>query len=322
VPKIQERIEGSARKNVSADTTHCTSEANDESPAEPKSFQRGRPAFYKSQARIAIGLSWWIVPVALSFLWGRYLRAQDWRGTGLHVLVISVTAAFGVALFYTALATLRGNELQCLRRRRFGVSILSALGVAGLLLFISYGAINGIRPGDANGIRPGDSDFSTFDPAFGSIEEAVPSAIAILLGSRYSTFANLREKDVSTKPATWTGDPNKSKEELPLVKPADLHGRRLRYAYADGAFLVRADLREADLSGASLREADLRQAKLNQARLDNAHLDGAHLDGADLESATLTTPIYQAPTYRKRWVSPRISLQQHAEMEPPSCPRE
>jgi len=58
-------------------------------------------------------------------------------------------------------------------------------------------------------------------------------------------------------------------------------------AWANGAYLWGADLRDADLRGANLRDADLRGANLWGADLRGANLRDANLRGADLWGANL-----------------------------------
>lgn len=75
-------------------------------------------------------------------------------------------------------------------------------------------------------------------------------------------------------------------------------GASLRGLDADGADLIRINLRKADLSqsslrGAFLQEADLYRANLYKAKLQKANLRGANLQGADLWGANLEEAILQ-----------------------------
>lgn len=112
------------------------------------------------------------------------------------------------------------------------------------------------------------------------IRKWVPRAFAVF---GYSPFANLTETEVSTKPPNWSG----KKEQISQVKGAPLKRRNLRYAQADGAFLVNADLSWADLRGANLSDANLQGANLLGANLEGALLFGADLQGAILRVANL-----------------------------------
>ena len=106
-----------------------------------------------------------------------------------------------------------------------------------------------------------------------------------------STFADIQEMDVSTRPPGWDGR-GAALESIRLVKGADLSGRDLRFARARESFLANAelegiDLREADLQRADLRGADLTRAVLNFANLSGADLAFARLKGARLDGAIL-----------------------------------
>jgi hypothetical protein len=89
-----------------------------------------------------------------------------------------------------------------------------------------------------------------------------------------------------------TGDKPKSSERISAdvlrsVVGANLTGKRLRYASARGAFLVRADLSSAFLRGADLSYASMQAAVLEQTELTLAYMGNTHLEGADLKNADL-----------------------------------
>ena len=48
-----------------------------------------RPPLSKLQALITIILGYWVVPITLIFVWGRYLPRHDWVGTGIHAALLS-----------------------------------------------------------------------------------------------------------------------------------------------------------------------------------------------------------------------------------------
>jgi len=98
----------------------------------------------------------------------------------------------------------------------------------------------------------------------------------------YRTSADLRDAEVSTKPANWTARKESLETEITQVKGADLRDQDLRAAVANDAFLVKARLVGADLRGASLRRADLQEAILSGANLGDADLREADLKGANL----------------------------------------
>lgn len=98
----------------------------------------------------------------------------------------------------------------------------------------------------------------------------------------YEVVADLVDAELSSKPLNWTGRSASEDAELPQVKGARLHASDLRWANADSAFLVNADLREALLAYANLDHADLRQS-----RLDGAILTKSSLESADLREAII-----------------------------------
>ena len=107
---------------------------------------------------------------------------------------------------------------------------------------------------------------------------------------RRSAFADLRDADVSTRPAGWIAegpDGQVTEAAFAQVKGARLADRHLRFMHAERAFMVKADLRSSDLHGAQLGSADLRRAVLTGADLSGADLRGARLRGADLQGADL-----------------------------------
>jgi uncharacterized protein YjbI with pentapeptide repeats len=109
----------------------------------------------------------------------------------------------------------------------------------------------------------------------------------------YATYANLREAAVSARPDNWW----MAKDPDDAIKAANLRGRNLRFADAERAFLVKADLGEANLRrtwlryanlrGAHLQWANLQQANLAYADLQTANFRNADLRGADLRGADL-----------------------------------
>ena len=245
-----------------------------------------------------IFLAWWIVPVTVLMFWGRYLPRHEWFGTGLHIVLLVVSIGSAILLQRHAAATLRRDVTAfCWRRpwsdRRIYQGAV-ALGLGVVFALVSLGAIEGEARRSVSGV------------VLGGIATWVPYAFDRV---GYRTYANLRETDVSTKPATWTGlaerpagglDNNlleKARAELAHVKGAPLGSADLRYANADGAFLARANFNRANLQGADLLGAnlvladlfgaDLQGANLGLANLQEANLNNANLEGANLGLASL-----------------------------------
>ena len=235
-------------------------------------LKEGRAPIAVFEEWVTIFLAWWTVPATLFGFWLRYLPLHEWWGTGLHIGLMVVSVALAVIFYRSAARTLRGGESQPFHwrapwrdRRAYQSSVIVLVGV--VLSVLSYGAINGVPSG-----KPNFTDVRTWAPW--TFER---------LG--YSTFADLRETDISTKPANyWQLSPE---DRIKSVRGASLRGRNLRYANAVRAFLVNAGLREANLQGAYLGEAKLQAADLQRANLQNADLRDANLQGADLRLANL-----------------------------------
>ena len=229
-----------------------------------------RPSLSWLQAGLAILAAWILVPATLALFWLRYLVRQDlsWSLFQMGLLVLSVW--LGVYCYRRAAAALGGRQPVTGRGGavRAGAVRVAAAGVAGAMAWLLCdGAVNGVPR----------EQVSLAARAEGH-RGLVPWAVSAL---GFRTFAKLRDADVSTKPERWLG----RQEDLLLVTGADLAGISLRHADAEGAFLVRADLRRADLRAANLRRANLESAKLRGADLRGADLTGASLQVADLRGA-------------------------------------
>ena len=217
-------------------------------------LKQDRPEFSRSQTALSVFLAYWVVPMTLIFLWGRYLTRHEWVGTGIHVALLALSIVIAVTLHHKAALALRGVgrvPVPWKKRLRQKGTYLAAFGILSMASGLIWRS-----------------------------ELAISGETALFR-------ADLTEQDVSTKPSTWTGQKEKETEEIALVKPARLRGANLRGANAARAFLVRADLRGADLREAFLGLADLREAVLDQADLRGADLIFAHLSSATLIMANL-----------------------------------
>ena len=158
--------------------------------------------------------------------------------------------------------------------RRIAVTLV--LGVAFYLF--SAGAINGVPH-----VLPGQGRTSE-EPA--GWKRWVPAAVALIPIFEISPFANLKGAEISGKPADWTEE-----KGIRLVTGAELEGRSLRYARAESAFLVNANIEGADLRGADFYGADFRGARLNGANLGHAFLPLAKLWRAEMRGANLEKAV-------------------------------
>ena len=266
-----------------------------------------RPALSRIQTGISILLAWWLVPFTFLLLWLRYIPRHHWVGTSIHVgvLAVSITAAF--MLYRLATKTLRGENTSSVSWKEKWKSLPAyqptslTLGILGLcvlsFLNISNWTIEGIRLA-TKGILPSNS-INTLDDLFKPTPEGsaykwnngqifLPRLYDYL---GYRTYANLEEIDISTKPPNWTGQEDKLKNEIPLVKGAKLKNVNLQNASIKRAFLINAYLRGANLKKSNLVYANLTKADLRASNLTPANLDSANLTKADLRGDNLTETL-------------------------------
>ena len=115
--------------------------------------------------------------------------------------------------------------------------------------------------------------------------EVIPMILPCF-GSR--AFADLKEQEVSTRPANWfVMRELDSKKMVDIVTGANLQGADLRGASAREVFLMKADLRGADLRKADFILANIEKGKLQEAKLQRASLTMAKLQQADLRGTQL-----------------------------------
>lgn len=242
-------------------------------------LKKDRPLLSYFQQWLSILLAWWLVPVTLFFFWGRYLACHDQRWSTVLAVVFALSVASATQLQRLTKETLRGYERpkfswgNAVSRSRTYVDLLRALILVAASILISVGAINGDRVWDPHQTN-----------AYRSRRTWIPRFTAMM---GYPPFATLAYEDVSTKPADWT---DKNEAELDRVKGANLIGRDLRYADAQHAFMINAQLNRANFAGANLTFADLRRASawVNNLPIDNTppiNFDDATLIRADLRRA-------------------------------------
>ena len=214
------------------------------------------------ETAVTTALGYWVVPATLGLFWMRYLVRQDFRGTLLHVLLITVSVATATSLPTIVSLVLRPGDVRIPKTKNlFGVLLLStraALIAGGFLLLVSIGVNRGM---------PADRD---------SAPQHSPAHIGrwasqIFQSVGYRPYADLTEAAISAPPDhnNWT------EEGMAAVSGERLNQMHLRYARAYRAFLMNAKFWRADLEGAYLSEADLRGANLREAMLRSSNLDRA-----------------------------------------------
>ena len=231
-------------------------------------------------------LAYWIVPVTLFFFWLRYLPRQDFRGTLLHVFLMTLSVATATCVPFVVSRVLRPGDIRLPKSKNILRMILgttrAALATGCILFVISLGVNRGL-PAD----RAAAAGESPSDPR--------RWAATVFQSVGYRPYADLTEAALSTPPPageTWTD------ETVEGIAGARLNQMNLRFARGYRAFLINAKLWRANLEGAYLSEADLRGANLREALLRSAIFDRAQLAHAILVSSNATGTNFSAADLR------------------------
>lgn len=226
-----------------------------------------------AECYVAMGLAYWAVPATLFFFWLRYLVMQDYRGTLLHVFLLTVASAAACGMPQVVKRVLRPGDWTEETTSHFIHDVLRATRVpvlAGLAVFLfSMGVIRGL-PGEKT-IRP---DVASGDP------RRWASTASEALG--YRPYADLTDERVSS--AVEKAQPMNPSAVGEGNGPR-LNEINLRYARGYHASFANARLWRANLEGSSLVEADFRGANLREANVKSARMEGVRADKANLISA-------------------------------------
>ncbi|HYL83781.1 MAG TPA: pentapeptide repeat-containing protein [Candidatus Angelobacter sp.] len=235
-----------------------------------------RAAMTAFETVLSTVLAYWIVPATLFFFWLRYLTRQDFRGTLLHVFLITVAVATATSVPFVVSRVLRPGDIRMPKSKNILRMILrttrAALATGCILFAISFGVNRGM-PYD----RSGGADESPADPR--------RWAAMVFQSVGYRPYADLTEATLSRplpSGMAWT------EENMEKISGAHLNQMNLRYARAYRAFLANAKLWRANLEGGYFSEADLRNSNLRESLLRNGIFDRAMLSHAVLVSANAT----------------------------------
>ena len=245
-----------------------------------------RSAMTVFETVVSTALAYWIVPATLFFFWLRYLTRQDFRGTLLHVALMTISVAMATSVPFVVSRVLRPGDIRLPKSKNILLKILgttrAALATGCILFVISVGVNRGL-PSDHT--------------AAASESPADPRrwAAMVFQSVGYRPYAELTEATLSTPlplGAAWTD------ETVQQISGAHLNQMNLRFARAYHAFLVNAKLWRANLEGAYLSEADLRGGNLRETLLRSAVFDRAHLSHAVLVSASAEGANFAAADLR------------------------
>ena len=245
-----------------------------------------RSAMTAFETVLSTVLAYWIVPVTFFFFWLRYLPRQDFRGTLLHVFLMTLSVATATCVPFVVSRVLRPGDIRLPKSKNILRMILgttrAALATGCILFVISLGVNRGL-PAD----RAAAAGESPSDPR--------RWAATVFQSVGYRPYADLTEAALSTPPPAgeaWTD------ETVEGIAGARLNQMNLRFARGYRAFLINAKLWRANLEGAYLSEADLRGANLREALLRSAIFDRAQLAHAILVSSNATGTNFSAADLR------------------------
>jgi len=245
-----------------------------------------RSAMTAFESVVSTVLAYWIVPTTLFFFWLRYLTKQDFRGTLLHVFLMTAAVATATSVPFVVSRVLRPGDIRLPKSKSILMMILrttrAALAVGCILFVISLGVNRGL-PSDRNAA----AEESPADPR--------RWAAMVFQSVGYRPYAELTEATLSRplpSGMAWT------EENMEKISGAHLNQMNLRFARGYRAFLVNAKLWRANLEGAYFSEADLRNANLRETLVRNAIFDRALLSHAVLVSANATGANFAAADLR------------------------
>ena len=231
-------------------------------------------------------LAYWIVPATMLFFWIRYLPRQDFRGTLLHVLVITLSVATATCVPFVVSRVLRPGDIRLPKSKNIIRMILgttrAALATGCILFLFSLGVNRGLPFDHGTSANESPADVKRW-------------ASMVFQSVGYRPYAEVTEASLSIPPPqgeAWT------EETVEGIAGARLNQMNLRFARGYRAFLVNAKLWRANLEGAYLSEADLRGANLREALLRSAILDRAQAAHAVLVSANATGANFSAADMR------------------------
>jgi uncharacterized protein YjbI with pentapeptide repeats len=237
------------------------------------------------ESYVAVLLAYWAVPAVLFCFWLRYLVMQDYRGTLLHVFLLTVAGAAACGLPRVVQRVLRPGDWTEESTPQFLQDVWKAMRVpllAGMVFFLlSLGVIRGL-PGDPT-LRP---EVGRGDPR--------RWAATALQSVGYRPYADLTDERVSLpreKAATISGTGNDA------TGPR-LNEINLRYAQGYHAAFANARMWKADLEGSSLAESDFRGANLREANLRSAKMDHIQAEKANLVSADAQGAAFNGGDFR------------------------
>src|SRR5438034_956267 len=177
-----------------------------------------RSAMTAFETVLSTVLAYWIVPVTLFFFWLRYLPRQDFRGTLLHVFLMTLSVATATCVPFVVSRVLRPGDIRIPKSKNVVRMILgttrAALATGCILFIISLGVNRGLPADRAAAVGESPSDPRRW-------------AAMVFQSVGYRPYADLTEAALSTPPPageTWTD------ETVQQISGARLNQMNLRFA--------------------------------------------------------------------------------------------
>ena len=237
------------------------------------------------ESYVAMLLAYWTVPVTLFFFWLRYLVLQDYRGTLLHVFLLTVACVAACGLPRVVKRVLRPGNWADESTPHFMHDVLKALHLpvaAGIGLFLlSLGVIRGL-PGDP-ALRP--------EISAGDVRRWAATAFQSI---GFRPYAEITDETISS-PQNKVGSAEAASSEASGPRLNEIN---LRYARGYHAAFANARLWRANLEGASLAEADFRGANLREANLKSARMDRVLAEKANMVSVNAHGAVFAAGAFQ------------------------
>src|SRR5437588_7588548 len=110
-----------------------------------------RAAMTAFESALSTVLAYWIVPVTLFFFWLRYLTRQDFRGTLLHVFLMTLAVATATSVPFIVSRVLRPGDIRVPKWKnslRMSVGTTGDAVASGCILFVISLGVNRGLPSD------------------------------------------------------------------------------------------------------------------------------------------------------------------------------
>ncbi|MCP4582760.1 MAG: hypothetical protein GY839_14210 [candidate division Zixibacteria bacterium] len=259
-------------------------------------LKRKKPVFSKLQTSIIIFILWFPTPITIMLFWIRYLTISSWPLTIFHILILSISIAFGYLSLRMAITILKINDWRPIKLKSFyrdkrfiNRLVILFWGIIILLIF-SYGTINGIN--------------HTYYGFYGKLTTWVYDDLKDVL--RYDAriivprlykfcglqpFINLKNTYLSLTTDEMT--------ENPIIREIDLSNKNLRYADISFCTINHTIFYSSDLTGVNFSNSNLQYSNFSDAKLFMTSLNRADLRNTKFEGTNISYSFFNEADLRE-----------------------